>query len=124
MNKALPLAFLILLSGCAPSSAPPPVSSAEMLTEVRIQKEIALRDRMEQLKRLYRVGMPILAANAPLCGSKISPHTGMMVESLSAVPDKFKDAMSIYYGVQNQLTVGFIADGAPAQGRGYAASAY
>lgn len=117
MNKVFLLSLLILISGCAPSSAPPPVSSGEILTEIRIQKEIAVRDRMEQLKRLYRVGMPILAANAPLCGAKIWPHTGMMVESLSSVPDKFKDAMSIYYGVQNQLTVGFIADGAPAQGR-------
>ncbi len=117
MNKALLIPFLILISGCAPSSAPPPVSSAEMLTEIRIQKELAVRDRMEQLKRLYRVGMPILAANAPLCGTKIWPHTGMMVESLSSVPDKFKDAMSIYYGLQNQLTVGYIVDGAPAQGK-------
>lgn len=117
MKNALLFSLLILVTGCAPSSNPPPVTSEETLTEIRIQKEIAVRDRMDQLRRLYRVGMPILAANAPLCGAKIWPHTGMMVESLSAVPDKFKDAMSIYYGVQNQLTAAYIAPGSPAEGK-------
>lgn len=71
------LIFLMFLAACAPTAKAPFVSSEESLHEIRLQKEIAVRERMEQLKRLHRVGLPILAANAPLCGSKIWPHLGL-----------------------------------------------
>lgn len=109
--------FVFCLSACAPGARVPPVSNEEALREIRLQKEIAVKERMEQLKRLHRVGLPVLAANAPLCGSKIWPHLGVMVESLSNVPESLKDAAQIYYGLQNQLTVGYIDPRGPAAGR-------
>ncbi len=109
--------FLLCLSSCAPAARVPPVSNEEALHEIRLQKEIAVKERMEQLKRLHRVGLPVLAANAPLCGSKIWPHLGIMVESLSNVPEDLKDGARIYYGLQNQLTVGYVDPVSPAHGK-------
>ncbi|PZO85429.1 MAG: hypothetical protein DI626_07425, partial [Micavibrio aeruginosavorus] len=109
--------FLLCLSACAPAARVPPVSNEEALHEIRLQKEIAVKERMEQLKRLHRVGLPVLAANAPLCGSKIWPHLSIMVESLSNMPESLKDAAQIYYGLQNQLTVGYIDPKGPASGK-------
>ncbi len=117
MKNVLTAFISLFLLSCAPSTQSPPVSTEEALVEIRLQKEIAVRERMEQLKRLYRVGLPIQAANAPLCGNKVWPHHGMMLESLSSVPEKFKDAMSIFYGLQNQLTAAYITQGSPADGK-------
>ncbi len=78
---------------------------------------MAVRERMEQIERLYHVGLPILAANAPLCGKKVWPHHGMMLESLVSVPEPYKDAMKIYYGLQNQLSVAYVLEGSPAHGK-------
>lgn len=119
MKPVLYPAFLILflIAACAPTTRSPDVSNEEALQEIRIQKKLAADEEMGQLKRLYRIGMPIMAANAPLCGKKIWPHTGMMVESLSSVPEDFKDAMQIYYDLKNQLTVAYIVPGSPAEGR-------
>lgn len=105
------------MTACAPSAKSPPVSSEEALVEVRLQKQFAAQERMKQLERLYDVGSPILAANAPLCGRKIWPYHGMMLESLSSVPQDYKDAMQIFYGVQNQLTAAYIVKGSPADGK-------
>ena len=114
-----PLFFLsaLFLSACAPSAKVPSVSSGEALTEIRLQKHMAVRERMDQIERLYRVGMPVLAANAPLCGKKVWPHHGLMLESLASVPDSYKDAMQIYYGLQNQLSVASVLEGSPAHGK-------
>jgi Zn-dependent protease with chaperone function len=114
--KFFVLSFFLLLSACAPTSDRPDVSAEEMLQEVRYQKKIAIEEQMEQLKRLYRIGDKVLVANAELCGNKVWPHLGIMVESLSLVPTKFKDAVSIYYGVQNQLTAAYVPPGSPADG--------
>ncbi len=111
------LLLLLCISACAPTTKSPPVSNEEALEEVRIQKRMAAEEKTEQLKRLYRIGMPITAANAPLCGQKIWPYHGMMLESLSGVAEEFKDAMQIYYGLQNQLTVAYIAPGSPVEGK-------
>lgn len=117
MKRALALVALVFLASCSPGAKTPPVSNEEALQEIRLQKQIAVREQMTQLARLYDVGYPIMAANAPLCGNKVWPHHGMMLESLSNIGDKFKDAMRIFYGVENQLTAAHIVKGSPADGR-------
>lgn len=117
MKRFLFLSLLLVTAACSPTSRSPAVSNEEALQEIRIQKEIAAREHMEQLERLYRVGMPILGANADLCSRKIWPHTGIMLESLSSVPEKFKDAMQIFYGLDNQLTAAYVVEGTPAYGK-------
>jgi hypothetical protein len=117
MNRALFLSVLIFLSACSPAAKMPSVSHEEALHEIRLQKQIAVREQMAQLSRLYDVGYPIMAANAPLCGKKVWPHHGMMLESLSNIGDNFKDAMRIFYGVENQLTAAHIVKGSPADGK-------
>lgn len=118
MKPVLYSLFLILLfAACAPTTRSPDVSNEEALEEIRIQKKLAADEEMGQLKRLYRIGLPIMAANAPLCGKKVWPHTGLMVESLSSVPDDFKDAMQIYYDLKNQLTIAYILPGSPAENK-------
>ncbi len=115
--KKFILLVLLTLPACMPTSKPPPVSSEEALTEVRLQQQFAVQERMKQLERLYRVGSPILAANAPLCGDKVWPYHGMMLESLKSVPDVYKDAMQIFYGVENQLTAAYVVKASPADGK-------
>jgi hypothetical protein len=110
---------LIFLSACSPAAKMPSVSNEEALQEIRLQKQIAVREQMAQLSRLYDVGYSVMAANAPLCGKKVWPHHGMMLESLSNIGDNFKDAMRIYYGVENQLTAAHIVKGSPADGKIY-----
>jgi len=117
MKRAAILSLLVFLFACSPASRPPSVSHEEALGEIRLQKQIAVRERMKQLSRLYDVGYPIMAANAPLCGEKVWPHHGMMLESLSNVGERFKDAMRIFYGVENQLTAAHIVKGSPADGK-------
>lgn len=117
MKRAVILSLLVLLLACSPTSKPPAVSDEEALVEIRLQKQIAVRERMEQLARLYDVGYPIMAANAPLCGEKVWPHHGIMLESLSNIGERFKDAMRIFYGVENQLTAAYIVKGSPADGK-------
>ena len=117
MNRALFLSVLIFLSACSPAAKMPAVSNEEALHEIRLQKQIAVREQMAQLSRLYDIGYPIMAANAPLCGKKVWPHHGMMLESLSNVGDNFKDAMRIFYGVENQLTAAYVVKGSPADGK-------
>jgi hypothetical protein len=107
----------LALASCAPTSNAPSVTNEEALKEIRIQKQIAAREMMDQLARLYRVGAPIMEASAPLCGKKVWPHHGMMLESLSSVEEKHKDAMQNFYGVQNQLTAAYIVPGTPADGK-------
>lgn len=111
------LATLLAVTACSPSAKAPSVSNEEALTEIRLQKHMAASERMAQIERLYRVGMPILAANAPLCGKKVWPHHGMMLESLVSIPESYKDAMKIYYGLQNQLSVAYVVEGSPAYGK-------
>ncbi len=108
---------LLLLAACSPSTKAPSVSNEEALTEIRLQKHLAVQERMKQIERLYRIGMPILAANAPLCGKKVRPYHGLMLESLASVPESYKDAMQIYYGLQNQLTVAYVVEGSPSYGK-------
>lgn len=117
MKVIVPVLIALALISCAPSAKSPPVSAEEALVEIRLQKQFAAQERMKQIERLYRVGSPILAANAPLCPNNIWPYHGMMLESLSNVPDVYKDAMHIYYGLENQLTAAFIVTGSPADGK-------
>ena len=117
MLKRILTFVLLLLAACAPTSRSPDVGTAEALTEIRLQKQLAAQEWMKQLERLYRVGSPIMAANAPLCGRKIWPYHGMMLESLANVPEIEKDAMRIFYGIENQLTVGYVVEGSPGSGK-------
>lgn len=117
MKRAVILSLLVFLSACSPAAKPPSVSQEEALGEIRLQKQIAVREQMGQLSRLYDIGYPIMAANAPLCGRKVWPHHGIMLESLSNVGNRFKDAMRIFYGVENQLTAAHVVKGSPADGK-------
>lgn len=111
------LALISLLAACAPTSKSPSVTNEEALKEIRLQKQIAAKEMMDQLARLYRVGSPIMAASAPLCGRKVWPYHGMLLESLSSIEERHKDAMNNFYGVQNQLTAAYIVPGSPAEGK-------
>lgn len=102
------------LSSCAPSTMSPKITDADALKEVRLQKEIAVKENNKQMQRLQNVARPILVNNAPLCGEDISPYVGILTHSKSTLPKEYEDVISALYGVGEYPTVVLMADKSPA----------
>lgn len=50
MKRAVILSLLVFLSACSPAAKPPSVSQEEALGEIRLQKQIAVREQMDSFR--------------------------------------------------------------------------
>ncbi len=106
--------LLPTLSACGPTLQPPAISPQLLEQEVALQRELLFRTVVDRTARLQRIYSPLRIANADLCGSNISPVTGIIgIDAQSLAPD-LRAAAQRLYGVSDGVTVIDIVPSSPA----------
>jgi hypothetical protein len=77
------LGLSAVLSGCTPVPKLPAVDPALVRAEAELQKGIAARETLKGQVRVALVGGALLQANAPLCGDKVVPRTGIILAQVA-----------------------------------------
>lgn len=109
------LCMTFALTGCfAPQSASPDVDTADAMTEIRLQLETTIRERMEMVKRVERVAGDLVIANAPLCGARTTYQAGFSAVTRNSFGEDLADALQSVYGIEKDPTVYAIHKGTDA----------
>lgn len=115
MRKCLMLAAMLLVAACAaPQTRSPEITSAAEQAEAAKQRELVVKEFVESAKHLYRVGYPLLAHGAPLCGKKVFPSVGAVFWSKQSFQKReMQEAVESQYGITDLIQAAIVAPGAP-----------
>lgn len=110
---------LILVPACAPQTARPTLDPSLTAQEAARQREMAVRDFHAKQLRLHDVEVPLLLANAELCGKNVAPLLGIQVFTSGLKEDKeWRAAWEAVTGTGDRLLVISVAKGSPAEAAG------
>ncbi|MFC1856831.1 M48 family metalloprotease [Thermodesulfobacteriota bacterium] len=113
-------AFLAFIAGCvAPTTKRVEVDDVLVELEAMQQREIALKDRMKDQKRLMGISYPILYASAELCGKKIRPSLGLIYANKHAFQESLQDTAIRIYGMGEALKIIQVVPGSPGAEAGF-----
>lgn len=104
----------LALQACGPTLRPPPVSPQLLEQEQTLQKELTFKTIIDRQASLQRIYLPLRIANADLCGSNVSPVTGMVGIDLHSLRPELRDIAGHLYGVTDGVTILDVVPGSPA----------
>jgi hypothetical protein len=76
--SALLIVLAVGLAACGPTLQPPPIPSQLLQQEAALQRELLLKTAVDRQTRLQRIYTPLRISNADLCGTNVSPVTGLI----------------------------------------------
>lgn len=116
---ALASLALALVPACAPKTARPTLDSAQTAQEAAKQREMAVRDFHAKELRLHDVEVPLLLANAELCGERVAPLLGLRIFTSGLKEDKdWRAAWEAVTQTGDRLVVVSVGKGSPAEAAG------
>jgi len=112
------LSLTLLLTACAaPTTNRPDISDAEVRQEIKISQEMAMKQFIDESRRLYKATYPVFKNNVTQCQKGdykgIKPTLGFYTWNEYAVKPDFRDAAN-EEGLKAQLRVQAVAKGSPA----------
>lgn len=102
------------LAGCGPTLSPPAISPQQLEQEVQLQRELLFKTLVDRQARLQRIYTPLRIANADLCGSNLSPVTGISGIEQQSLPADLRETARRLYGVSNGIMIIDVVPGSPA----------
>lgn len=113
------LAVVVAVMGCAaPVTQRVKVEDAATEREAKIQSEIALEARMNDLIRLDRIAYVIRTKAHPLCGEKTRYVTGARFDNQFGIAKPLREAAASLYGLGDQPKALYVTPGSPAERAG------
>ena len=108
------IVFGLMATACGPTLQPPRVSPHLLEQEAALQRELLFKTRADRLARLQRIYTPLRIANADLCGSDISPVTGIIGIDLPSLPRDLRTEAQRLYGLTDGISVIDVVPNSPA----------
>lgn len=113
------LAALVLLAGCTtPRMKSPDISQADAAAEAEKQRELFAERIMRDQSRLWRVGYPLQAEGAELCGEALRPSLGMRTLARQYLDGDKGATVARLLKLSDRPQVVQIAPGSPAESAG------
>jgi hypothetical protein len=106
--------FATLLASCGPTLRPPAISPQLLEQEVALQRELLFKTLIDRKSRLQRIYTPLRLANADLCGSNVSPVTGIIGIDRQSLPADMRSIAQRLYAVTDGILVIDIVPNSPA----------
>lgn len=114
MNILVIAGALALLVGCAtPVTQRATISDQETKAEAARQRDMAVRDMVEEQRRLARVYRELGTKAVSLCGQHVGPSTG--AHFMTNPKGDFSDTFRTAYGIGDKPSVLFVLTGSPAE---------
>jgi Peptidase family M48 len=110
--------FITLLASCGPTLRPPAIPPQLLEQEVALQRELLLKTLVDRKSRLQRIYTPLRIANADLCGSNVSPVTGIIGIDRQSLPVDLRPVAQRLYGVTDGILVIDVVPNSPAADAG------
>ena len=111
--------MMAAVSSCAPVSRMPDMAPDAVRSETDSLRQLVIEQHLDDAERLHRIVYPILAANASLCGTRITRVPGFLVENRFDFPSDYRSA-SVSAGLGDGLSVVAVAPDSPAARAGVA----
>jgi hypothetical protein len=106
--------FGMMATACGPTLQPPRVSPHLLEQEAALQRVLLFKNRADRLARLQRIYTPLRIANADLCGSNISPVTGIIGIDRPSLPSDLRIEAQRVYGLSDGISVIDVVPNSPA----------
>ncbi len=115
MRYRLGIYLMLLLTACAaPQMQTPEVNSVAAEMEAKKQRALAIEAWVDQVKRLYRVGYPLLYRGVSLCGEKTAPALGLFVWSRHEFKTEWHEVLQSSYQLSDLVQVAYVVPDSPA----------
>ncbi|MDP2848287.1 MAG: M48 family metallopeptidase [Humidesulfovibrio sp.] len=105
--------LVLLLCSCAPQANLPHLDMDSVGAEAKFQQTLVLRDSVDKLDRLNRVGWDIRSRNAELCGERVVHGVGLRFLELDDYKKEQRELVQEVLGVSWRPTVFQIPPGSP-----------
>jgi len=109
------LGLLFSITACvvAPTTHQGTLPSQLVASEQEKQREIAIRYKLRQYERLYRIGYPLLRAADPLCEQKHKPGLGLILLSQYDFGDAYTATVKRTFNLPERLSVHYVVPDTP-----------
>jgi hypothetical protein len=108
------IACALAITGCGPTLRPPAIPPRLLEQEAALQRELLFKSLIDRKARLQRIYIPLRIANADLCGSNLSPVTGISGIDQQSLPPDLRDTARRLYGLSDGIMIIDIVPGSPA----------
>ena len=115
MKKIAILIFSAFFVGCvAPQTKTPQINSSVAEIEEKKQREIAAETWFESVKRLHRIGYPILTHGISLCGKRTKASIGAVAWNSHNFSEEWQEAIKDVFGIDQSLQFVYVIPHSPA----------
>jgi len=114
MKLGVLLVSIVVLTGCAaPVTQRASISDEATKEEAARQRELAVKDMVEEQRRLTRVYRTLAIKAASICGEHVGPNIGAHL--MTKPKGDLGDTLQTGYGIGERLTVLFVLPDGPAE---------
>lgn len=108
----------VLLAACAVTARPVQLDPEELAAEEKLQRKLAIEERLADQYRLQTVSFRVLTAAAEFCNGRTAPLYGVSLATRHSFGEKMQPAAETVLDLDDTLRVVAVVPGSPAEKAG------